>query len=457
MKNVLVLGLGFRTGLAASNFLARRGLSVTVSDTRSENELADIMAQLEPSVQVIAGRQDPSLLEGGFDAIVLSPGVPQSIPIVAEARKRNIPVISEIELAWPFIRGIIVAITGTDGKSTTTALTTHVLSQLGMDARMGGNIGIPLISIAEETGDTSVTVIELSSFQLETIVHFRPHVAAILNVTPDHLDRYPGMDEYTDAKFRIAMNQHDTDTVVYNMDDNIISSRIDAVPSQRRSFSLTNNEAHAFYADGMIYFNDGDIRRPFLETDKISIIGLHNVQNAMASALMVQAVLRLMQVTPDYSQIADAICSFTGLAHRMEILGSYEERQIINDSKATTVGALEMAVKSIKTHGVFIIGGRTKGDDYSRMRAFMDERVRGIVLVGESTEEFAEIFRGMNTLKANDMDDALAKAMGISRPGDSIVLSPACASFDMFKNYEQRGDTFRESYYKLCRGLISWT
>lgn len=457
MKKILVLGLGFRTGLAAGNFLARRGLSVTVSDTKSEQELADVMAQLDPAVKVIAGRQDPSILDGGFDTIVLSPGVPQRIPIVSEARKRNIPVISEIELAWPFLKGIIVAITGTDGKSTTTALTTHVLSKMGMDARMGGNIGIPLISIAEETSDDSVTVIELSSFQLETIASFRPHVAAILNVTPDHLDRYPGMNEYTDAKFRITMNQLGSDIFIYNLDDSIIVSRIGAVKSQCRSFSLHNKEAHARYADGMIYIKDDESRRPLLETDKLSIIGLHNVQNAMASALMVEAVLKHAGMAPDYDRIASALCSFTGLAHRMEILGSCEGRLIINDSKATTVGALEMAVKSIKGHGVFIIGGRTKGDDYSRMRTFMDGRVRGIVLVGESAEEFAEIFRGLNTVKARDLDDALGSAMAMSGPGDSIVLSPACASFDMFKNYEQRGDIFRESYNKLCRGIISWT
>ena len=201
-KKALVIGLGYRTGLATANFLAARGVEVTVTDTKSADQLADITAKLEPSVKVIAGNQEPSILDSGFDVVVLSPGVPKKIPLVREAESRGIPVIAEIELAYRNMKGYTIGITGTDGKSTTTSLTGHILAELGFHTLVGGNIGIPLISLAEQTTDKTVTVIELSSFMLETIDTFKPDVAAILNVTPDHLDRYDGMDEIGRASCR---------------------------------------------------------------------------------------------------------------------------------------------------------------------------------------------------------------------------------------------------------------
>ncbi|MBP7586277.1 MAG: UDP-N-acetylmuramoyl-L-alanine--D-glutamate ligase, partial [Spirochaetes bacterium] len=203
---VLVVGLGHRSGLAACNFLARRGFGVTGNDMKSAAELAPVVAKMDSRVKVVAGAQDPSLLDAGFDLLVLSPGVPQTIPLIREAYRRGVPVISEIELAFRFMKGQAVGITGTDGKSTTTTLTGHILSGLGLPALVGGNIGVPLVSLMEHTDDTSVSVIELSSFQLETVRDFRADAAAVLNITPDHLDRYPGMKEYAAAKMRIAEN-----------------------------------------------------------------------------------------------------------------------------------------------------------------------------------------------------------------------------------------------------------
>ncbi|HPL18435.1 MAG TPA: Mur ligase family protein, partial [Spirochaetota bacterium] len=207
IHKALVVGLSYRTGLAVSNFLAAREVTVVASDSKGEAELADVIRKLDPAVRVVAGGQNPALLDEGFDAVVLSPGVPKTIPLIVEAYKRGIPVMAEVELAFRNMKGDLIGITGTDGKSTTTALTGHVFRELGIDTYVGGNIGIPLVSFAGKTSEQSVVVAELSSFQLETIIDFKPDVAALLNVTPDHLDRYDGMEAYLDAKMRIAMNQ----------------------------------------------------------------------------------------------------------------------------------------------------------------------------------------------------------------------------------------------------------
>ncbi len=454
LRSVLVVGLGYRTGLAVCNYLAGRGIPVTASDSKSAAELEDVTAKLAAGVSLIAGRQKPEILDSGYDLLILSPGVPKSIPLVVEAGKRGVPVISEIEFAARVLKGETIGITGTDGKSTTTALTSHVLSCLGLDSRMGGNIGIPLISIADETREDSVTVIELSSFQLETIVDFRPDVAAVLNVTPDHLDRYPGMDEYTDAKFRIAMNQRDTDVLVYNADDVVVAARASSAAAVKKSFSLENHDADAFYRDGFICVKTAAGTEPVIDTSKMKIMGLHNVQNAMASLLMVSSLIERRGAMPDYAAIEAAVASFPGLHHRMEVVGAFKGRTFINDSKATTVGAVGMALKSLPGNGVLILGGRTKGDDYSRLRSMVQGKVRGVVLIGESADSFSKIFADFNHVRADGLDDAVARAMNLSADGDSIILSPACASFDMFKNYEDRGDSFRRSCERLFRGEL---
>lgn len=456
-KKALVIGLGYRTGLATANFLAARGVDVAVTDTKSADELADIIAKLDPSVRLIAGNQEPSILDEGFDIIVLSPGVPRSIPLVREAEGRGVPVIAEIELAYRNMKGYTVGITGTDGKSTTTSLTGHILNALGFHTLVGGNIGTPLISLAGQTTDKTVTVIELSSFMLETIDTFRPDVAAILNLTPDHLDRYSGMDEYFAAKKRIFMNQSDDDWFVYNMDSDMLMEARDEYPANSLCFSIDNSGADAFTVNNHIYYATKVIHFPVISIDMLPVMGIQNVQNVMASMLMILALHEKMGKLLDPDRIADAISTFKGLEHRMEYAGEYMGRMFVNDSKATTIGAVEMAVRSIGEKGILIIGGRTKGDDYSRLRDVVREKARGIVLIGESTEMFASIFNGMNYTKAADMEDAVVKAMRMSEEGDMILLSPACASFDMFTDYEERGKVFKECVNKLAGGEISWT
>ncbi len=456
ISKALVVGLGFRSGLAAANFMARRGVAVTVSDTKSADELSDIIARLEPAVVVKAGEQDVSLLDAGFDLLVLSPGVPASIPLVREAEKRGVKVIAEIELACAFIRGGIIAITGTDGKSTTTSLAGHILSSLGFHTIVGGNIGVPLVSLVEETTDESVSVIELSSFQLETIDRFHADVAAILNLSPDHLDRYDGMDDYFAAKKRIGENQTSSDFFVFNADDTPLAEGVQDMPGALTSFSLKNEESHAFYRDGMICLKE-EGGEPVIDTGRMKIVGLHNAANTMAALLMVKAFLEKRGEPVDYEKIADACYSFNGLEHRMEHVGEFEGRTFINDSKATTVGAVTMALKGLSGNGILIVGGRTKGDDYSRLAGEAKGRLRAVICIGESREMFADIFSGFVTECADDMDDALARGMALSREGDMILLSPACASFDMYKSYDERGKAFKAAFERLQKGETAWT
>ncbi|MBN1534569.1 MAG: UDP-N-acetylmuramoyl-L-alanine--D-glutamate ligase [Spirochaetes bacterium] len=457
INRVLVVGLGHRTGLAVCNYLAGLGKAVTASDIKPADSLAETVGRLDPAVRVVAGRQEPDLLDAGFELLVLSPGVPKSIPLVREAERRSIPVIAEIELAYLVMPGVFVGITGTDGKTTTTTLTGHLLAAQGVETLVGGNIGTPLISLAGKTTGRTAVVVELSSFQLETVREFRPRVATILNVTPDHLDRYRDMEEYGAAKFRIAMNQDGGDYFIANGDDARVMGGAARVRSAVHTFSLADRNADIHYDGKSIVLrrNGGEVT--IAGTAGLQIPGLHNVQNAMAAVLMTVSACEILGVAPDFSRIADALCSFRGLAHRMEPVGSFMGRSFINDSKATTVGAVEMAVRGFDGDCVLILGGRTKGDDYSRLADGLRGRVRGIVLIGESRSDFSKIFSEFNLIEADTMEDAVAKGMGMSSRGDTILLSPACASFDMFENYEERGDRFRETVRRLESGDLRWT
>lgn len=448
-RKVLVIGLGYRSGLTASNFLAEKGHLVEVSDTKSAADLAPLTAKLNNTVVVHAGSQDVSLLDRGFECLILSPGVPARIPLVKEAVARRIPVISEIELAFLFMKGLTVGITGTDGKSTTTALTCHILRELGFNARMGGNIGIPLVSLADSTTDASVTVIELSSYQLETIDTFRPDVAAFTNLTPDHLDRYDTLDDYFNAKMRIARNQTADDYFVFNLDDARVSGGARTVKSRALGFSL-ERDTDSFFRDGDIFLDIAGKPEKVISAGELFIMGLHNVQNTMTALLIARSICAKMNMKLNLDKAADAAKSFPGLPHRMERLGERDGRLFINDSKATTVGAVEMAIKSLDRPGVFIVGGRAKGDDYSRLASSMKGKVRGVVLIGETTAEFRPLFSGFNMREAGSLDDAVRQAVEISEPGDAVILSPACASFDMFNSFEHRGDSFRDSVKRVA-------
>jgi UDP-N-acetylmuramoylalanine--D-glutamate ligase len=453
---ILVVGLGFRTGLHSANFLADRGYAVSVSDIKTHEELHPIASQLNPDIKIYAGNQEAALLDIAYDLIVLSPGVPVKTPLIQKAFEKGIPVISEVELAYHYMRGSLIAITGTDGKSTTTALLNYVLQQVGVASYEGGNIGIPLISLVEKLDDASVTVAELSSFQLETIDSFKPDVAAILNVSPDHLDRYDSMHEYFQAKCNITREQTGDDYFVYNADDVMLADAVQTA-AQCRSFSLKHRDADVYFEDQNIYMNLEGGPVPVLDCARLQLLGLHNIQNVMASLLMIASLYQKLSQPLPLEKIVAACYSFKGLPHRMEKVGTFAGRNFINDSKATTVGAVQMALQSLNSPAICIIGGRAKGDDYSRLVSVMKDKVKAIILIGETSREFAEIFSSYPQRIAESMEDALVKSMQFSSAGDIILLSPACASFDMYKSFEERGEVFKTSFQKLQKGELQWT
>jgi len=451
-SKILVVGLGYRTGLSTANYLISKGYSVDVSDSKSADELISVSSQLKSGIRLFAGNQNMSLLDNGYDLIVLSPGVPAYIPLIKAAYEKKIKVIAEVELAYHFTRGSWVAITGTDGKSTTTAFTNHLMKSLGLNSREGGNIGIPLISLADDSSDDTVTVAELSSYQLETVDSFKADAALITNLTPDHLDRYPSVDAYFDTKMNIVNNQTSSDYFVYNADDENILKRLGHVKSKKYSFSLKDKTASAYYDGTHILLNVNGRYEKVVVTEKLSVLGVHNIQNCMSAILLTKAVFEKMNMSLPHNHLERFCISFKGLHHRMEKLGICKGRLFINDSKATTVGAVEMAVKSVNSNSVFIMGGRGKGDNYSRLAEIMKDKVKGVVLIGETADEFYGIFNGFNRIKAASLSDATEIALQMTTDGDNIILSPACASFDMFQSYEHRGDEFRKIYERLSSG-----
>lgn len=450
-EKILVVGLGYRTGLAAANYLAKRGDGVVVSDSKNREELSPLMEKLEPSVEVVAGGQEPGLLDRGFDRVILSPGVPTRIPLVQEALRRGVPVISEIELACRNMEGDILAVTGTDGKSTTTVLTEHLLRECGYDARSAGNIGTPLISLAGKTGPCSVTVVELSSYQLETIDTFHPSVAALLNMSPDHLDRYPSLDAYYNAKTRIAMNQNEKDVLVVNGDDPEVLRRTAGVSSRRCLFSLNEGDVQAWIRENRVYCIHKHKETMFLPVNELPILGPHNIQNVLASLLIFLSLVERRGDSFSIERVRSALKSFQGLPHRMEKVGEVKGRLFINDSKATTVSATSMALQGLEKV-VLLAGGETKGDDYTRLVSSMKGKVRSVVLMGDEQEYFREVFSSFNTLSSSAMEDAVRLAFDVSKSGDAILLSPACASFDWFSGFEERGDAFRKAVGHLQEG-----
>ncbi len=438
-SRILVIGLGYRTGLASANFLAARDMDVTVSDLKDSQSLAAITDRLDLSVKTVLGSQDASLLDRGFDLVVLSPGVPRTIPLVRAVYERGIPLIAEVELAWHFMKGNWIGITGTDGKSTTTALTDHILKGLNINSRAGGNIGIPLVSLVDDSRDHSVTVAELSSFQLEAIDEFTPDCAAFLNLAPDHLDRYDSMESYCDAKMRITKNMTAYQTLVYNLDDPVVSARARKANCSLRSFSLFNDSADCYF-DGfrVLARKNGALHTVFTEED-VRLPGRHNVANAMASFLLVDSYLAQKSDELDVRDFAQILSTFRGLPHRLEYVDTVRTVRCINDSKATSVNAVRTAADSLTEPAVFIIGGRAKDEDYSLLADYLRDKASAVVLIGESTERFTDIFASFTTGSASSMKDAVERAVRLARTGGTVILSPGCASFDMYADYEERG------------------
>jgi UDP-N-acetylmuramoylalanine--D-glutamate ligase len=442
-KRVLVVGLA-RTGIATSLFCARAGAKVTATDERAESEIGATAQNLSSAGVTLALGGHPSQLFLEQDLIVVSPGVPAKIPPLKEARARGIPVWSEIELASRFLNGRMVAITGSNGKTTTTALLDHILKGAGIPTLLGGNIGTPLISHVEVSASSSVAVVEVSSFQLETIENFRPDVGVLLNLTPDHLDRHHSLEEYARAKGRLFENQTERDSAVLNADDPQVAQ---LVPSRPQVFWFSRQRRvadGAFLRDGQIIFRHEGDESPLLHSDDITLRGSHNVENVMAAAV----AARLIGAEP--AEIAHGVRTFAGVEHRLEFVARINGVNYFNDSKATNVDATQKALEAFTGPLLVILGGKDKGSDYAVLRDPLKRNTRLALVIGAAAEKItAQLNGAIPVEQAGTIERAVQLAYSFARPGDTVLLAPACASFDQFENYEHRGRVFKQLIQQL--------
>jgi UDP-N-acetylmuramoylalanine--D-glutamate ligase len=449
-KRVLVVGLG-KSGVASALFLKAHGARVTASDTKSGDELRnEIPVLLDHGITVETGGHGERTFREQ-DLIVVSPGVPVDAPLLQQARSLGEVVIGEIELAAQFLPGSIVAITGSNGKTTTTTLTGEILTAAGLPTLVGGNIGTPAISLAERATPETVVVLEVSSFQLETVQSFRPKVAVVLNVTPDHLDRHRTFGAYTDAKSRIFENQRTEDFAVLNADDPTCVEMAKRTRAQVYWFSrLKEVKQGSWVRDGQILFRNGSEQREIMQISEIPLKGAHNLENVLAAT----CAGALMGCKPE--NIRRAVHEFKAVEHRLEFVASIRGVDYYNDSKATNVDATIKALESFPENIHLILGGKDKGSDYSVLNDLLRKRVKRVYTIGAAAAKIesqiiSQKAGGPELVHAETLENAIRKASAVAQPGDVVLLAPACASFDQFKSYEHRGQVFKEIARSLAQ------
>lgn len=447
-KKALVLGAG-KSGVVSARFLAERGAIVALHDKKPTEEWTEAARSLKETHQVgLLSGVIPSWLLDQIDLVVISPGVPSNtIPARYVDRKDGV-VIGEVELAYRFIKGRIAGITGSNGKTTTTTLIGELLKNAGIATLVGGNIGTPLLSLAESTTDDGWTVAELSSFQLETIRSFRANVAVCLNVTPNHLDRYESFNDYASAKHRIFMNQTHDDIAILNADNEVTSSWTEGLKANVILFSVKNELGEGFFLRGRDLVSRVDGRETILtDRDHIFLRGLHNVENVLASLAAGSACGASVE------SMRDTIKDFKGVEHRIEFVDEIQGVVFYNDSKATSVDATVKALEAIGEDGgqiVLILGGRGKHAPYSPLIPLLERSVRRLVVLGEDADNIASQLKGsVDIVHAGSFLEAVRLAFDAAEPGDSVLLAPACASFDMFKSFEERGTVFKREVAEL--------
>lgn len=444
MKKMVVLGAGI-SGVGTALLAKAKGYEVFVSD---KGKIADkyqkVLLNNEIEFEELMHSEDRVL---SADLVMKSPGIPDGIPLVQELLKKMIPVISEIEFAAEYTNKQLVAITGTNGKTTTTMLTQHLLSNGGINTMMVGNIGESFAeSVVEDSAD--MYVLEISSFQLDGIVEFAPHIAVLTNISPDHLDRYDyKFEKYVDSKFRITMNQKETDYFIYNADDEVITSNIQSrnIKAQLIPFSTERVLESGVYVDKDKTILKIDNSQLIMPTSSLTLEGKHNIKNAMAAS----AVAQLLRIRKD--TIRECLENFQGAEHRLEHFLKINKVQYINDSKATNVNATYFALESMDAPTVWIVGGVDKGNDYQSLFPFVNEKVKAIICLGVENQKLLEAFSSMVPIivETQFMSEAVKIAYKVAESGDNVLLSPACASFDLFENYEDRGRQFKEAVRKL--------
>ena len=441
-KKVLIIGAA-RSGIAAAKFLVGQGATVALTDQKPiEKWTPEALALKDSGVGLLPG-EPPSWLLDQLDLVVVSPGVPATIIPIRYAERAGAEVIGEVELAYRYLKGRIVAITGSNGKTTTTSLIGELLRDAGLPVQVGGNIGKPLISMIDTSQEDGWTVAELSSFQLETIKTFRPSIAVVLNVTPNHMDRYETFNDYAAAKHRIFMNQVAEDTAVLNADDPTVSSWGMGLRARVLSFSVRKEVENGVFLRGReLIFRGSEGEQALLNVDEMKLRGMHNVENvaaAFAAGIAAGASLDSMNGT---------VKRFDPVEHRLEFVTEIDGVKFYNDSKATSVDATLKALEAFASESgkvVLILGGRGKKAAYAPLEPLVRAKVRKLVLIGEDAETIEnELGTSAPFERAADMKDAVARSYEAAEKGDVVLLAPACASFDMFESFEHRGAVFKE-------------
>ncbi len=438
-KNILIIGLG-KSGAWCAKFLKKKGAFVTITDRAGYDEVSQYAGEMENlGINLDLGGHSPKAFEKA-DLIVISPGVPHTIEPVIRARKRGVEITGEMELASRFIKEPVIAITGTNGKTTTTTLTAEMLKASGFKVFVGGNIGTPLIRYLNSGEKADIIVLEVSSFQLDTIKKFRPNIAMLLNISPDHLDRYENFESYAKTKAKIFENQKSSDFAILNFNDPFTKKIKSSLKSQKLFFNCPKEKCKGIrIKDKKLFFTQ---KKEYMGLEPVKIKGKHNIENIAAASL------GALCAGASTAGIKKAVKNFTGLAHRLEYVGESGGVLYYNDSKATNTDAALRAVESFDSPVILIMGGRPKGDDYSLLADAVKKRVKNLILTGEAAglinEKLGFLPKG-GTFMAKNMDDAVSVAAQKAGPGDVVLLAPACSSFDMFENYAQRGEAFKKA------------
>ena len=442
-RKCIVIG-GGKSGLSAARFLASKGASVTLNDVAS----LDHLKRLEGDGIVLEGGGHRASLFEEKDIVVLSPGVPANseplCSILEEAEKRGAEIISEIELGARFISVPIIAVAGTNGKSTTTAFIGQLLSNAGHEVFVGGNIGIPLTEYLLKGAMAQYIVLEVSSFQLERIASFRPFISVLLNITADHLDRYASMDDYIEAKKQLFKNQGEGDYAIVNAGDEVAASLIPQIKASVLSLGGSKNSGEGiFLSDNKMIALTAGVKRE-IPLSEIRNSPIPHIENTMAGL----GVASLCNISEKV--FIDTLKCFKGLSHRMELVGSVSGIRFYDDSKATNVGAVVKTLESVEGKVILIAGGKDKGGSYAPLKPAIKDKVKRLILIGEAASKMEDALGGLvETISASSMDDAVNKAREIAINGDAVLLSPACSSFDMFSDYAERGRVFKEAVSRI--------
>ncbi|MCK9376063.1 MAG: UDP-N-acetylmuramoyl-L-alanine--D-glutamate ligase [Syntrophobacterales bacterium] len=441
-QNILVVGLA-RTGVALCRFLAEAGARVTVTDQAAPAALADRRRDIA-GLGIIEDLGVAQPQWQGYDVIVLSPGVPPELPWLAAAREAGIPVVGELEVAGRFLRRPLLAVSGTNGKTTTTTLLGELLAASGIKPLVGGNIGTPVVSLLARQDEADCLVLEVSSFQLDTAPSFHPQAAALLNITPDHLDRYTGYDAYIASKAGLFRRQGAGDLMVLNADDPAVAA-LDQGRSRVYYFSAERSlTTGAWLSNGAIQVRLANGTAEAFPLDRIRLTERHNLENIMAALLMA------LDAGADPAACREVLAQFAGLPHRLEWVADLGGVAFYDDSKGTNVGAVACSLAHFDRPVVLIAGGRDKDSDFTLLNDLIRARVKALVLLGETREHMARIWHGLApSYPADDMAAAVARAWQLADPGDVVLLSPACASFDMYRDYAHRGQTFQHVVREL--------